>query len=119
MVREHQWDQYFGKHVVLGCSVDAIIPSWAYMILVSKLTGIASTIHYGNQFDIEQAVIRGSIEKLDSETYVNSKIVIKGCGDLKLRDLAFIEITKKLAPVVSSIMYGEPCSTVPVYKKKR
>ena len=118
-IKEHDWLQYQGMSVVIGCSVEAIIPTWAYMLVTSKLINVAKSIVSGSVNDLEKARIDQMIDSLDKEEFQGKKIVIKGCGDLQLRDYAFVEITKLLLPIVSSLMYGEPCSTVPVYKKPR
>ena len=118
-MKEHDWEQYRDSAVVVGCSVDAIIPTWAYMLLTSQLIGIAAQVIFGSESDLEKAKIDLMICKLAVTDFNEKKVVIKGCGDLQLRDYAFVEITKLLKPQVSSLMYGEPCSTVPVYKKPR
>ncbi len=118
-IREHNWDIYCNKYVNVNCSADAIIPSWAYMLVMSKLSGIAKLAIFGNPSELEKEIIRINIEGIEQSVYVDSKVVIKGCSELKHPEYAFSEITRHLTPVVSSIMYGEPCSTVPVYKKKK
>lgn len=118
-MKEHHWEQYKDRAIVVGCSVDAIIPTWAYMLVTSQLVGIAAQIIYGSEGDLEKVKIDQLIKMLSKATFEDQKVVIKGCGDLKLRDYAFVEITKLLQPQVSSLMYGEPCSTVPVFKKPR
>lgn len=119
LIKDHDWEQYKGVSVVVGCSVDAIIPTWAYMLVTSKLVGVADYIYKGTAQDLEKVRIDQMINNLGKEEFLEKKIVIKGCGDLQMRDYAFVEVSKKLIPVVSSLMYGEPCSTVPVFKKPR
>lgn len=118
-MKEHDWQQYRDVGVVVGCSVDAIIPTWAYMLVTSQLSDVSSQIIFGSEEDLEKSKIDLLIKRIASEDFENKKVVIKGCGDLQMRDYAFVEITKVLKPRVSSLMYGEPCSTVPVYKKPR
>lgn len=118
-IKEHDWDSYKGSYVSVFCSADAIIPNWAYMLVASKLTGIAKLFVFGDLAVLEVEVLRQKINQIDVDAYQDAKIVVKGCSDLPCPEFAFFEITKKLSPVVASIMYGEPCSTVPVYKKKK
>ena len=115
---QQDWSQYNGKKVALFCSTDAIIPMWAYMLVVSKLTGIAKDIHFGNEEEVLKEEIIDNIQHVDAKEYEGKRVVVKGCGDRPIPEYAYIEISKKLIPVVKSMMYGEPCSTVPVYKKK-
>ena len=118
MLDQHQWNQYQNKWVAIACSVDAIIPMWAYMLVVSKLVGIASDIHVGDEASAQMNAIIQNILKLDVSKYIDKRVVVKGCGDKEISEYAYVEISKKLMPVVKSLMYGEPCSTVPVFKKK-
>jgi hypothetical protein len=115
---QQDWSQYKGRVVALFCSTDAIIPMWAYMLVVSKLTGIAQDIHFGNEDEIIKETIIDNIQQVDPKEYEGKRVVVKGCGERPIPEYAYIEISKKLIPVVKSMMYGEPCSTVPVYKKK-
>lgn len=117
-IREHDWSQYADKNIAVCCSEDAIIPSWAYMLVVTKLQPVAKNVVFGDENDLEKRLIDEGIEKICLEDLTNAKVVIKGCGEIKNRDYAYFELTRKLMPTVSSIMYGEPCSTVPVFKKK-
>jgi hypothetical protein len=119
MLDQHQWNQYQNKWVAITCSADAIIPMWAYMLVVSKLVGIASDIHVGDEISAQKNAIVENIIKLDVSQYTDKRVVVKGCGDKEIAAYAYVEISKKLVPVVKSLMYGEPCSTVPVFKKKQ
>jgi hypothetical protein len=92
---------------------------WAYMLVVSKLVGIASDIHVGDEASAQMNAIIQNILKLDVSKYIDKRVVVKGCGDKEISEYAYVEISKKLIPVVKSLMYGEPCSTVPVFKKKQ
>jgi hypothetical protein len=118
MLDEHDWSKYQDKRVYITCSVDAIIPMWAYMLVVSKLVSIAKDIQVGSPEEVEKKIIIHQIQGLDEKKYVDKRVVVKGCGDKRIAECAYVEITKKLIPVVKSLMFGEPCSTVPVYKKK-
>ena len=115
---EFDWTIYKDKTVLVFCSTDAIVPVWAYMLSVVYLSNYSNKIHYISPDKwIEKQIIE-AIQNINSEDYFNARVVIKGCGDEKIPESAYFEITKKLLPVVKSILYGEPCSTVPIYKKK-
>jgi hypothetical protein len=113
----HDWHQYQGKHVALFCSVDAIIPVWAYMLATTHLQPIAKSVFMGTVDELQKNHLQKQIEHLDAYEYNDKRVVIKGCGDVPIPDAAYVAITEKLRPVVKSLMYGEPCSTVPLYKK--
>ena len=115
---EHNWEQYRDKYVAVTCSADAIIPMWAYMLIATQLSPVANGIYSGSLEQLQEQVLVQGIEAIDNSEYTDKRVVIKGCGDKALPGAAFIAISKKLRPVVKSLMYGEPCSTVPVYKKK-
>lgn len=115
-LKQTDWHQYAGKYVALTNTADAIIPLWAYMLITSYLQPHAKEIAYGTEREFWDALLLKNIEQLDMEAYTGKRIVIKGCGEAVLPEAAYIAITKKLRPVVKSLMYGEPCSTVPVYK---
>jgi len=112
------WNHYKDQIVAVTCSADAIIPVWAYMIVASYLVPIAKEIVFGNKETALKEVFIKNISQLSVEDLTDKRVVVKGCGDLEIGEFAYLEITKKLRPVVKSIMYGEPCSTVPIYKKK-
>lgn len=115
----HDWQQYQDKMVAVGCSADAIIPMWAYMLVTSYLEPFAKTIQYGTGDELMGRMTLAAIEEMDVDLYRDQRIVIKGCGEKAVPPSAYIALMKKLKPVVKSIMFGEPCSTVPVYKQKR
>lgn len=116
---QHDWAQYEGKNVAITCSADAIIPMWAYMLVVSNLSGIAASVFSGTKQELINQLSVNKIENIDAAEYEDKRVVIKGCGDIAIDPSAFIAISSQLRPVVKSLMYGEPCSTVPVYKKKK
>jgi hypothetical protein len=118
-IKEQDWSAFEGKHIAIHCSADAVIPMWAYMMLGAKLAPVAKTVVYGNLRDLEDALILQAIRTLDAKAYQGKKLVIKGCGGKELPEAAYLEIALSLQPYASSIMYGEPCSTVPVYKQPR
>jgi hypothetical protein len=110
------WMAYSNEIVGVYCSVDAVIPVWAYMLVTSYLQPFAREIVMGDEAAVMRQLITDRIHHLDPENYRDKRIVIKGCGDKPIGDFAYLEITKRLRPVAKSIFYGEPCSTVPVYK---
>lgn len=114
----HDWNQYKDKNVAVTCSADAIIPVWAYMLVMSYLQPVAAFAVMGTEAKAGQLIMLHNIERLDTEEFNGQRVVVKGCGETPIPDEAYAAITFKLRPVVKSIMYGEPCSTVPVYKKK-
>ncbi len=118
-IRTHDWTQYSQNNIAIICSVDAIIPTWAYMLLVTKMEPFANMIVLGNLQDLENALFKEALDKLDIEAYRNRKVVIKGCSGKPVPEYAYVELTRKLLPLAASIMFGEPCSTVPVYKKPK
>ncbi len=112
------WSSYQDKIVGIFCSTDAIIPMWANMLIVANLTPFAKAIYFGDENKTRELVLLQAINNIDNSIFEDQRIVVKGCGDTPIGESAYIAITQKLRPVVKSIMYGEPCSTVPVYKKK-
>ena len=118
-VKNHDWEQYQGKNIALTCSVDAIVPTWAYMLLTTKLAPFANMVVFGSLQELELALYKEALSNIEIEEYKDKKIVVKGCGDLPVPDSAYVEITRLLQPVVTTLMFGEPCSTVPLYKKPR
>ena len=117
-IKTNDWTQYSEKFVAVYCSSDAIVPTWAYMLISSKLSGIAQKVVFGDLNALESALWENAFNTLEVENYKDKKVVIKGCGDLPVSAAAYTNITSKLLPVVQSLMYGEPCSTVPVFKRK-
>ncbi|TRX62520.1 DUF2480 family protein [Fulvivirga sp. M361] len=114
-VKEHDWEQYNDKNVAIVCSADAIVPVWAFMLVATRLKN-AHHIVMGSLEALEQSLFQEALSKINIRDFEGGKVVIKGCGELPVPDSAYIELTRLLTPVVSSIMYGEPCSTVPIYK---
>lgn len=112
------WEPYRDRNVALTCSVDAIIPVWAWMLAASYLQPVARELVMGNPDEMYNRLFLKNIDTLNMEEYAGQRVVVKGCGDTPIPDFIYMEITKRLRPVAKSIMYGEPCSTVPVFKKK-
>jgi hypothetical protein len=109
---------FANKNVALTCSTDAIIPMWAYMLAAAYLQPVAREVIYGNEDFLQKTLFLKNLAKIDPADYTDKRVVIKGCGDLPVSESAYVEITNILRPVAKSIMYGEPCSTVPIFKKK-
>ena len=118
-VKQHDWEQYREKFVAVHCSADAIVPKWAYMLIASKLSGVAKKVVFGNEEELESKLFLAQIENINPVDYRDSKVVVKGCGKIDTPASVFMEISNILTPYVSSLMYGEPCSTVPIYKKPK
>lgn len=112
------WSIYQDKIVGIVCSTDAIIPMWANMLIVSSLHPYSKAVYFGDENKVREQLLQESISKINTEQYIDQRVVVKGCGETPIGESAYIAITQKLRPIVKSIMYGEPCSTVPVYKKK-
>lgn len=117
-LQSFDWQALTGKTLLVFCSADAIIPMWAYMLIAANATPFAKDIFLGNQEAFHSHLILKAIKALDIENFRDQKIVIKGCGDIPIPAAAYLEITKILRPIAQSIMYGEPCSTVPIFKNK-
>lgn len=117
-LKEHDWTQYNDKTVAVFCSADAILPQWSFMLITTYLMLHTNKIHVGTKEQVEQDLLLKNINEIDGTKYIDGKLVIKGCGTKTVNSNAYLEITKKLQPYVKSLMFGEPCSTVPVYKKK-
>lgn len=113
------WSLYKDQNVAISCSLDAIIPTWAYMLLTSSLEPFTNKVVFGSLQNLEQALYQGEIEKIDLEELKDQRIVIKGCSNKPVPTFAYTALTEKLRPIARSIMYGEPCSTVPIFKKPR
>ncbi|MGI4871613.1 MAG: DUF2480 family protein [Janthinobacterium lividum] len=118
-VRTHDWTQYNHKSVAIICSADAIVPTWAYMLLAGKLQGHTHRYVFGSPEALEQSLFEEAIANINPADYQDAKLVIKGCGDKPVPTFAYVAIMQRLLPVAASIMYGEPCSTVPLYKKPK
>ena len=110
------WEQYRNRNVAITCSVDAIIPAWAYMLVTSRLVPFVNYCIVGGLEDLERSLFQLALSNFDSQKYIGAKVVVKGCGRVPVPMYAFGELVRKLVGVSGSVMYGEPCSTVPVYR---
>ncbi len=118
-IKEHNWEAYKGKNVAIICSVDAILPTWAFMLIASKLTPIANHLTFGNLQELEKELFKIAIANINREEYRDAKVVVKGCSGNAIPTSAYVELVRLLQPVTASLMFGEPCSTVPVYKRPK
>lgn len=117
-LKEHNWEQYTGKNVAITCSEEAIIPMWAYMLLAIQLEPYARTVVFGSLEDLEKKLFDDVLNTFDWEQYRDARVVVKGCSDKQIPASVYVEVTRRLRPLVKSLMFGEPCSTVPLYKQK-
>lgn len=117
-LQSYDWETYRNAHVAVFCSVDAIIPVWAYMLAASYLQQVGALSYFGKREEYKKYLLLQKIVSIDKSEYTDKRVVIKGCGDVSIPDEAYVAITQHLLPVVKSLMYGEPCSTVPIYKKR-
>ena len=118
-IKSEDWSTYTDKYVALICSEDAIVPTWAYMLLASQLEPFVKKVVFGDLETLETVLYQELLNELPINEYKDARVVIKGCGDLPVPVAAFVEITRLLRPIAKSIMYGEACSMVPLYKKPR
>ena len=118
-LKELDWSIYADKMVAIFCSADAIVPVWAYMLVATKLDGVAKNVAFGGKEVAESFLFKETLQQVDVEKYRDKRVVIKGCGDKCVPPFAYVEIARLLKPVVKTLMYGEPCSTVPIYKQPR
>jgi hypothetical protein len=116
-LKTFDWTNYQDKYVAVLCSADAIVPSWAFMLAAVHLEPYAKRVVFGNTETLETVLYNDALSKLDIEKFRGEKIIIKGCSKYPVPESAYVEITRLLRPVAKSIMYGEACSTVPLYKE--
>ncbi len=117
--KTHDWAQYAGQNVAVVCSADAIVPTWAFMLLAVKLQPYAHRYVFGSLEALEQALFQDALAALNPEEYRDARVVVKGCGQVPVPTAAYVEVMARLLPVAASVMYGEPCSTVPLFKKPK
>lgn len=116
-LQAYDWSSFNNKNVYITCTADAIIPMWAYMLAASYLQPIAANLVFGNEKTLIEKIITQNVHTINADEYIDKRVVVKGCGEVAIPEAAYVAITNKLRPVAKSIMYGEPCSTVPIYKK--
>ena len=115
-MKEHDWNQYRDQYVAITCTADAIVPTWAFMLVATQLQPVAKKVVLGTLEQLEASLYSDAIAKLDPENFRHQRVVIKGCGAVPVS--AYVEFTGFLRPLAKSILFGEPCSTVPVFKRK-
>jgi len=118
-LKTHDWTQYAGKNVAIVCSEDAIVPTWAYMLLAVQLEPYAHTFVFGDLKDLEEKLFLEALERIDPAAYRDARVVVKGCSKVPVPTAAYVELTRRLRPVVQTLLFGEPCSTVPLYKRAK
>ncbi len=118
-LKEHDWSAYQGKNLAIFCSADAIIPVWAYMLVAAYATPTANIIFQGDAETFYKVAFQKALDQIDGKDYEGKRIVIKGCSNKPVPPSAYVSLTQKLQPFAQSIMYGEPCSTVPIFKRPR
>lgn len=116
-IKTHEWKQYHDKFVAITCSVDAIIPTWAFMLLSIALQPLAKKVVFGSLDQLEAAIYRDQLLKIDWSMFKNAKVVVKGCSKVLVPLEIYVEVTNQLRPMAASLMFGEPCSTVPLFKR--
>lgn len=116
-VKSHNWLQYENKFVAITCSADAIIPTWAFMLVAMAVNPHAKQVVLGTLKQLEEKIFSEKLREINWSEYVNAKVVIKGCSKISVPESAYVEVVNRLRPLASSIMFGEACSTVPLYKR--
>jgi hypothetical protein len=118
-VKAHDWSQYEDEHVALYCSTDAIVPTWGYMLIASKLKGTARSTTLGRADDLRREYYVQALDEVDWSAYEDKPVVIKGCGSNVVPEMAYARATQKLQEVARKLMYGEPCSSVPLWRRPK
>ena len=116
-MKDHDWTAYDGRHVALQCSTDAIVPTWAYLLVATKLYGRAASVAFGSTHDLVRDHFVRALEGVDWSRYAGKPVVIKGCGSKSVPVAAYLIATQKLQAVAQKLMYGEPCSAVPLWRQ--
>ncbi|WP_234572902.1 DUF2480 family protein [Rhodohalobacter sp. 614A] len=115
----HNWEQYEGSYLAVTCSTDAIIPKWAYMLVVQHAAAHSMDVLFGNKQEAMSQIFRQKIDQTDWTKYEDRFVLLKGCSKIDVPADVYMYATKKLLPLVKKLMYGEACSNVPIYRKKR
>jgi hypothetical protein len=118
-LKNHDWSQYQNKYVALTCSADAIIPSWAFMLISTYISPFSKKVVVGNLSTLETSIFQDIINAIPVDEYLEKPIIIKGCSNKPIPETAYLQLIEKLQPIVKSIMFGEACSTVPLFKKQK
>ncbi len=115
-LNQHNWTAYKGAHVAIGCSTDVIIPAWASMLVATYIAPIAQTLVQGSLKALDSAIFQNIIENMDASAFEGKPVIIKGCSKKPVPPAAYVALVCKLQPIVKSLMFGEACSTVPLFK---
>jgi hypothetical protein len=118
ILKEFDFSIYTNITIALNCSADAVVPMWAFMLVTSYLNSVNADIYFGTKKDVFQQIFTNNINAIDASEFESKKVIVKGCGQIPLTEALYIAITKKLQNTVSSLMFGEACSAVPVIKNK-
>jgi len=118
-IKQHDWRQYQNNFVAITCSADAIVPTWAYMLVAIALQPYVKKVIFGNLSDLERELFIDAVNLFDLNSITNKRVLVKGCGDINIPDSAFVYVSEKFVPVVKSLMFGEACSNVPLYKEAK
>jgi len=118
-VKEHDWSTYENNNVIVYCSSDAVIPTWAYMLVASALKPYTSHVYFSNPSALPALIAERALSSIKESDYTDKRVVIKGCGNRAISNHAYVLLTNKLVGSAKTVMFGEPCSTVPVYKKRK
>ena len=117
-VKNHDWSQYQDKYVAIYCSVDAIVQVWAYMLLETRLNPYAKRVHHGSLESLEHLLFIEALDSIDFSEFQDRPVVIKGCSDVVIPPAVYVEATRRMMPYAKKLSYGEPCSTVPLWKRR-
>ena len=117
-LKEFDFNKYDGKVVAVFCGANVIVPMWAYMLITTYLNNANAKIYFGNKNKVTQAIIKENIDSINVDDYKEKRVIVNGCSNIKLSEGLFIAITKKLQKNVKSLMFGEACSAVPIFKNK-
>lgn len=118
-VKNHNWEQYNGKYIALTSTTDAIVPSWAYLLIATKISPFSKKLVVGNLEQLETSIFQDIINNLDFSQYQGKPIIIKGCSNKPIPETASVMLVEKLLPIAKTIMFGEACSTVPLFKRRK
>ena len=118
-VKETNWEEYKGKYVGIICSVDAIVPLWAFMLIATQLQPFAQKVVFGNKKDLEKAIFSDLLTELDYSRFKDKPVIVKGCGKYPIPESVVVDFAVKLQGYAKNIMFGEACSAVPLYKRPK
>lgn len=118
-LKNFDWEQYRNTHVAINCSADVVVPMWAFMLAAIYLSPVAKSVFYGSKEELINKLITEKLNLIDINLYKEKRVIVKGCGDKGVSAAVYVFITQKLQPVVKSLMYGEACSNVPLFKQKQ